>query len=201
MSGAPSTEFIDQMAEKLSDCFDSKEDAVRRMRLATWEVHTERAKRVEAPTIREQLDKQLGFHGRNYGLTVLLDPDQPHKWCADSELWAYAVRKAWDMTDMCSIFHEQWSLVWESVDTDLVMTDREKKLLDELPDEVTLYRGFCGKHGTPTGLSWTPNRDFAVFFSNYRSSDPQVVEKEIHKFSIHCLLEGRDGLEAIVLDV
>lgn len=57
---------------------------------------------------------------------------------------------------------------------------------DDTPDEITLYRG--ASNVTPeiaaSGLSWTPDKDVASFFSFIRGNSPMVVKAKANRLRL-----------------
>lgn len=145
------------------------------------------------------VNEQLGFHGRDHGIIVVLKCLRDG-FLNDPADYAMAVREAWHMTDHCSIFLSQWTALWSQVKPDLVMNELERRMFESLPEELTLYRGYCRANGTCQGLAWALDEQLATWFSKYRSTDPEIVEMAGSKHDlIHALFEGRDGWEAISL--
>ena len=148
----------------------------------------------------ELFEKQVANHGRDHSIVLLLD-----NWKAgllsDPADYAKAIRLAWEMTDNCSFFFDQWNFFWDKADPNLVMTDAEREKLAELPDELTLYRGYCARGGAEMGLAWSPDRELAEWFSKYHTVEPTIAELTGHKSDlVYVLMNARDGWEAIVLD-
>ena len=84
-------------------------------------------------------------------------------------------------------------------------TSEEKKHWDELPDVVTIYRGYSAKNPMRwDGFSWTPDEDVAKFFANRRPEEGlgSVVSAEVTKDRICAVIlqRGRE-VEYIVTDV
>lgn len=92
-------------------------------------------------------------------------------------------------------------LNWIShADKDKIMDESEMAFLDNMNDRVTIYRGCrnSDKKGR-TGLSWTLNKDKAIWFANrYNSKDAVVYCAEIDKIHIVAFLENRGEKEVIV---
>ena len=84
-------------------------------------------------------------------------------------------------------------------------TSEEKKHWDELPEVVTIYRGYNpDNRRTWDGFSWTPDEDVAQFFADRRSEAGVgvVVSAEVSKARICAVLLQRGSeVEYIVTDV
>ncbi|MDO5535140.1 MAG: hypothetical protein Q4F65_10875, partial [Propionibacteriaceae bacterium] len=83
------------------------------------------------------------------------------------------LRRAWIETELPSRCLDTWATIWEAVrDGDAraaVMTGRERKRLDRLPERVTVYRGSTA--GGERGWSWTLDRDIAEDFAQRHTED------------------------------
>lgn len=82
-----------------------------------------------------------------------------------------------------------------------IMTKRELRELDRLPEMVTIYRG-CSEEESGDeeyGISWTTKREVAEWFAN--RIDGVVVEMVIHKDSIKAYMLSRSEYEVIVTDL
>lgn len=83
-----------------------------------------------------------------------------------------------------------------------MMSDREKYYLNTLPDMVTVYRG-VGVGRARRGLSWTANKDTAVWFAkrfNHKDRVGYVLTATVPKSRIFCYLNDR-GEDELVIDV
>jgi len=84
-----------------------------------------------------------------------------------------------------------------------MMDDEEREFLDNLPDEVTIYRGALEfEDGTSNidGYSWSIARETAEFFANRFVRDgvtPVVVEGKVAKEKIRSYFSGRGENEII----
>jgi len=84
-----------------------------------------------------------------------------------------------------------------------MMNDEEREFFDNLPDEVTIYRGALEfEDGTSNidGYSWSLDREMAEFFANrfVRDGDtPVIVEGKIAKEKIRSYFSGRNENEII----
>lgn len=78
------------------------------------------------------------------------------------------------------------------------MNAEERKKLRSLPDVVTVYRGCTNKN--KNGLSYTLDKNRAIFFTKYRfAKDGRVIKKEVPKTKIFAYLNGRNEDEIIIL--
>ena len=59
---------------------------------------------------------------------------------------------------------ELWGELWNEATRRHAMDAKERKALNALPDEITIYRG-AGEKYTLNGMSWTLDRDKAIWFA------------------------------------
>jgi hypothetical protein len=84
-----------------------------------------------------------------------------------------------------------------------MMDDEEREFFDNLPDEVTIYRGALEfEDGTSNidGYSWSLEREMAKFFANRFVRDgttPVIVEGTVAKDKIRSYFSGRGENEII----
>lgn len=68
----------------------------------------------------------------------------------------------------------------------LLMTKKEQKMFNKLPDNVTIYRGVETKKHKKRSLSWTPDIDVAKVFANRHTAllieeDRKIIQASIKK--------------------
>lgn len=84
-------------------------------------------------------------------------------------------------------------LTLEFSNPQLMMNDKERKVYDNLPDTVTIYRGGIDDKG----LSWSLSKETAEWFANRFDKGYQVFTKDISKSQILSYLDGRKEKEII----
>ena len=79
-------------------------------------------------------------------------------------------------------------------------TDEEKAHWFDLPERVTVYRGYCKLHGYSDGLSWTPNKQLAQWFATRlpRNEQPTLATAEVDRDKIELVFLNREP-EYIIL--
>jgi hypothetical protein len=91
---------------------------------------------------------------------------------------------------------------------DSLMSKKEIKILNNLPDKVKIYRGVTTDEieNNDFGLSWSLNREVAEFFAfkyrrNYDTSSSlkTVIELEVDKNEIIAYFHDREEAEIIYL--
>lgn len=78
--------------------------------------------------------------------------------------------------------------LFELSDTRDMMDDNEKKVYDELPDVVELYRGICSDEYYPA-MSWTLDKTQAEWFANRFNRNGKIIEAKVRKEHIYCYQE------------
>ncbi|WP_131813233.1 hypothetical protein [Mycolicibacterium fortuitum] len=135
-------------------------------------------------------------------------PYRPHAFAAicaeltDESYWEH-LSSIW--TDAENIVQDH--ALWASLLKDpgrlstrhLMMNDEERKRLDQLPDELTVYRGV--NHGArDRGMSWTADpavaHRFALRFGGH--GQPQVLTGRVRKADVIAYLHGRNEDEILL---
>lgn len=77
------------------------------------------------------------------------------------------------------------------------MNATERKAFKRLPDEITVYRGI-GDGNTINGMSWTLDRDKAIWFARSNAEPPVLLTGRAMKSDAHALLLGRKEKEIVL---
>lgn len=77
------------------------------------------------------------------------------------------------------------------------MNARERRAFKRLPDEITVYRG-VGDGNTINGMSWTLDRDKAIWFATSNTEPPVLLTGRAKKSDAHALLLGRKEKEIVL---
>ena len=72
------------------------------------------------------------------------------------------------------------------------MSERDRKVFDNLPKKITIYRG-----GSEDGLSWTLDKKKASWFANRFNRNLSVFTKSVDKSNCLCYLGERNEDEII----
>ena len=83
----------------------------------------------------------------------------------------------------------------------LMMTRKDRKAFENLPDTLTIYRGYQhGKYRHKMGLSWTLSKEKAIWFAHRRSTNgsPKVVVGTCKKADVFCYTDDRNEQEIII---
>ena len=88
---------------------------------------------------------------------------------------------------------------FKAADINYLMDEEDYKAYSNLPDVVTIYRGVTKINNKRTrALSWTLNRDTAVWFSKRFNQEGNVWEKVVSKDKILAYFSVRNEFEVIV---
>lgn len=78
------------------------------------------------------------------------------------------------------------------------MNPEEQAALAAMPREIRVFRGQSALH--PPGMSWTPDRDRAVWFAfRLRPEEPTVISGRVRRDDVLAYLTGRGEDEIVVL--
>lgn len=146
------------------------------------------------------------LHERPFRSAALIQLKQLAEKRVSPEEFAKLVGQVWTDTENHHQTIAEWWLLWSFVD-DMqlrreLMTDEEWQALTELPQTVTVYRGCVTDLNDTEGLSWTLDRDKAVWFANrFRelagSGSPIVHVGEVNKNDILAYFQSRNEEEIV----
>jgi hypothetical protein len=159
---------------------------------------------------KEQLDEvveqedwisYLALHERPHRLEALLELIQEFK-VADEQIWP-VVGWAWSDTEGVRWNLDTWRGIWsmECQYRHLVMHEDERKVFDQLPEQMTIWRG-VNHEDAVQGLSWTLNRDTAVRFAKRfaEENDPLLLAKgQVTKGNVLAYFADRKEDEIVVM--
>ena len=83
-------------------------------------------------------------------------------------------------------------------------TDADRMAFDALPSRITIYRGTVQAERPKWGISWTLDRDHAIWFATthgrFRNtqSPPIILQSEIHKLDATGFLTDHNEAEILV---
>lgn len=147
--------------------------------------------------------KFVFIHERPYRLEAF---DEIESELDDKPYWEI-LSQIWTDTENFWQNMKMWKNFWRSDRPwrDSVMDDDEKKSFADLPEMITIYRGFT--HGEAVnGLSWTLSKEKAVWFAKRFSTEershkhpPRIASTTINKSLAFAYLESR-GEQEIVID-
>jgi len=157
-------------------------------------------KAVEEARARGDWGLILGLHERPYRMQAFKSLQNE---MTDAEFWSDV---SWLWTDSENIWQHiaDWRRVWRSKrpGRDTVMDDDERAKLESLPDVIEVFRGTYVWPHMDRGLSWTLDRDKAVWFAyRYKPEhySPWVVSGKIRKKNVIAYFDGRSEQEIVLL--
>jgi hypothetical protein len=159
--------------------------------------YLQKKKRIDQAMVDGEYDRYIGLHERPYRLMAFESIQRDLK---ANDYWKM-VNFIW--VDSENIFQNiaTWQIVWRRRVTTrgLVMDDAELEALAKLPDVVTIYRG-VQQERTVKGLSWTLDRDKAVWFARrFRDKRPRLAQTVVTRSHILAHFLGRNEQEIVVL--
>lgn len=140
------------------------------------------------------------LHERPYRFNALRSVED--KFTDGKEYWR-VVGSVW--TDSENIYQQfaAWKRLWASslAGRDALMDEEEREVLAAMPEVLTVYRGFKIKK-SERGLSWTTDRDKAVWFARwlrYPHQSSFVAQANVTKKDVLAYFDGRNEKEVVVL--
>jgi hypothetical protein len=123
----------------------------------------------------------------------------------------YALRTAYENSDNLYSFRHDVLLAFlkNEPEKEYLMNAAEKRFLNSLPEQITIYRGMTTKEFKEKsfGPSWTLKKEVAEFFAHEykRNYDTSNMKKIVHKITINksevvAFFNGRKEFEIIYID-
>jgi hypothetical protein len=140
------------------------------------------------------------LHERPYRLDALL---RIVEHLSDTEYWQL-VGQFWTDSENIRQNFKEWRALWSSQrpGREQAMDDEEQAFLAQLPETVTIYRGYQYA-ASRRGMSWTLDRDRAVWFArrfaDHRKMQPKLATASVKRSNICAYFAGRGESEVIVL--
>jgi hypothetical protein len=135
--------------------------------------------------------------------------ERPYRWEAfcnissqlnNEDYWKLA-RSIWidseNIWQLIPIIHDALTAKERLSSRSSMMTEDEREFLNELPDEVTVYRG-AGKENRK-GYSWTVDKETAEWFATRLRNVGEVLTGRVKKSDIIAYISGRDEHEIIAV--
>ena len=182
------------VAVKNDDVIQLVDVTVSEENLCAWhEYMTELINNAEKPyLIYMMTNKPYGLTFLRYASTYLSREDF-------SEILADAWIRSENPNSDPNLTKSQLLRMFLSADPNVLMSPEEREQLHSLENPVTVYRGVTS-HNTAVGraLSWTLNRDTALWFANRFGEIGYLYEAQVDKEKIIALLNGRNESEIII---
>jgi hypothetical protein len=149
---------------------------------------------------KESLEKgewstYIWIHERPYRFEAFLDIE--HLIETDKEWWEILSGIWIDSENIWQHLDEWVNLFISRGNSYYFMDENERKAFEELPDEITIYRGHQTKN--KNGLSWTLNEEKAHWFAKRFKASGKVERKTIRKTDVIAYLLGRNEQEIIYI--
>lgn len=154
---------------------------------------------IERAKAEGDLDRIIQMHERPYRFRALREYGNPL--CND--YWRH-LRKIWTETELPHEDLDAWIEAWAFAHGRRVsvMRKAERLALAALPETVTIWRGALGRAAAISGLSWTTNRDEAIWFAHRWSFDPRkramLAEATVPREAIFAYLLDKSEHEVVV---
>lgn len=148
---------------------------------------------------RKNINEYVFTHERPYRFQALLDAQN---WDLESDAeWFEVAGSVWVDAEGPGINAEIWrSMVFCSDSPNLfhVMNDEEFEEFRKLPETITAYRGCGTKQHTRNGLSWTTDRDKAIWFAKRYRHTGWLAEVTVKNTAVAALFHRRSESELII---
>jgi len=145
-----------------------------------------------------EFDSAIFVHERPYRLDALVEYVRDYGFDRSPAFWP-TLSSVWTDSENIRENYDEWVWLWESTapNRDLVMTDEEKSELANLPEKITIYRGIkVPEPNDPHGMSWTIDRDKAIWFANRLGGNGVLFTATIEKSKVlaHILRRGESEI-------
>ena len=110
-----------------------------------------------------------------------------------SEMWTYVEFPNND----ANISKLEFIKLFEKANKDFLMTKDELQYIEQMPEEITIYRGLNGK-ASVKALSWTTDISKAEWFANRFGGNGEVHSAKVNKRDILAYFTGRGESEVVV---
>lgn len=87
---------------------------------------------------------------------------------------------------------------FRNADKEVLMDERDRDLLESLPEEVEVFRGITKKRGKVQALSWTLDIGKAEWFANRFSGKGEVYQAKVSKEDIYAIFLSRGEQEVVL---
>jgi hypothetical protein len=112
---------------------------------------------------------------------------------ADDKIKAELLTDTWTLIEKPSVNMEHWIELFKCFTErkELLMTEEEFEFFNNLPEEITIYRGA----ESIEGISWTLSEEKAKWFAKRFERNGKVFEKSVKKSDCLCYLNDREEQE------
>jgi hypothetical protein len=89
--------------------------------------------------------------------------------------------------------------MFEKADQSKLMDGVDRQKFDQLPDEITVYRGLQDERAKRNGLSWTTKKEIAIWFATrWKSPNGRLCVAVIPKSKVYMYTESRNENEVVL---
>jgi hypothetical protein len=149
-------------------------------------------------------EEYVFLHTRPYRLDALVAATKYGLKEKPSEFWELLGR-VWIDTENAHQHPKKWRQLWTETTEGrrACMSDEDLRIFDSLPEQIEVWRGTSHKRGH-AGLSWTRDREMAVFFARrlcYGSRVPLLAKGIVNKIDVLAYFGERDEQEIVSMKV
>lgn len=161
-------------------------------------LYAEKRKAVFEALYNGEYARAVFLHERPYRLGKLLDFRGAFDmgdafWRLVGDVWTDSENIWQDFDDWTEVMSEAASR------REQVMSEADREAYAELPDTLTVYRGYDASEGNPEGLSWTLNRRKAEWFGSRFGGDCRLASGTMSKLDVIAHFVGRGEAEIVTL--
>lgn len=146
----------------------------------------------------KDIHRYVYLHERPFRLLALLDAED---W-TERQDWFETAGDVWTDSEEPGINYDIWAQkVFTSTGSLLTMNVEERSFYDSLFEPITIYRGANTEKHAKKGLSWTLNRDKAIWFAKRYSRSPHsgwLATAIVTKKQIAAIFQRRGEDEVVV---
>ncbi len=157
-------------------------------------------KKEQAKTLfkQKEWESYIFLHERPFRLETFLRVK--HLITSGKTYWEI-LSSIWTDSEGVHINKDVWEMLFRSTapGKKFFMDASERKKLKELPETLTVYRGYVPSQNED-GLSYTLSHEKAKWFSNRFNIGGKVKERTINKSQIFAYLNGRGEDEILIID-
>jgi len=137
----------------------------------------------------------INLHAKPYRLDPLLEIFNMAD--VEDKIKAELLSDTWTLIEQPSVNMKHWVKLFKYFKKrkELLMTEEELEFFNNLPEEITIYRG----SEYIKGISWTLSKEKAEWFAKRFEINGKVFEKTVNKSDCLCYLNHREEQEIIYI--
>jgi len=161
--------------------------------------YTSRSKALEAAITNEDWHSFVFIHERYQRFHALMQVIEVYNYDDPRGLWPL-IGDVWIDTESSFRYRTEWIKLWsrQCASKHRVMTKDERKALAALPRTVNVWRGVSHLDFLQ-GLSWTTDRDKAIWFAKRGPSSGYLASGTIRRNEVLAYFDGRNESEIVAL--